>query len=69
MRFRDRRSAAAIEYTPGFQLAMLIKELGTWKDFWNLGFKTAFLQDAIDSLSHAVSKLKPDANYTESRKR
>jgi hypothetical protein len=49
---------------------MLIKELGIWKlNFWNLGFKAPFLRAVIESLSHAVSTLKPDADYTKSLKR
>jgi 3-hydroxyisobutyrate dehydrogenase len=56
-------------YASGFQLALLIKDVGISKElFENVGFKTPLPDVVIDSLSHAMSTLKPDADHTESLK-
>ena len=56
-------------YNSGFQLALLLKDVGITKElFENIGFKTPLPEVVIESLSHAASMLKPGADHTESLK-
>jgi hypothetical protein len=51
----------------GYQLGLLIKDVGISKElFENVGFKTPLAEVVIESLSHAMSILKPDVDHTES---
>ena len=57
------------KYDSGFQLGLLIKDVGTAEElFENIGFKTPLPEVVIESLSHSMSILKADADHTESLK-
>ena len=50
-------------------MALLLKDVGITKELLeNIGFQTPLPEVVIESLSHAVAMLNPDADHTESLK-